>query len=112
MIQGNEGGYARPQIGSVLRFQVSELTQFRALEFEGKHENVPLPSPFTIQDVSWENGKWSSLRALSGSPNSASRVTMDLQKIGSSNWVRCWVLVEYRDRIIGVLYSEGTITPK
>jgi hypothetical protein len=103
---GNEGGYGSPKIGSKLSFSVSELPKMQMLTFGSQAEYVPLVAPFKIVDVDWHKDRWDSLRAVS--EDSRSKVTLDLQKFSATNQIRCWIVVESRNRTRGVLYCEGT----
>lgn len=103
---GHEGGYGPPKIGSKLEFSLSELPRMQMLTFASKAEYVPLVAPFQIVDVDWQKDSWNSLRAVS--EDARSKVTLDLQKIGATNQIRCWIVVESQNRTRGVLYCEGT----
>lgn len=105
---GHEGGYGRPQLNSILKLDLQKLGDLKTLEFGDKMQYVPLPGQLKVLDVDWDGKNWDSLRAQATDDHGYSVVTLDLQKIGASNQIRCWVLVESGNRVRGALYSEGT----
>ena len=107
-IEGSEGGYGPPRVGSTLRINLKDISQLQTLEFGDKMQYVPLPGRLKVVDVDWKGKTWDSLRAVASDENRRSVVTLDLQKVGAGNQIRCWIVVESQNRVRGVLYSEGT----
>jgi hypothetical protein len=117
--RGSSFGFLPPKEGQEFELNLHPEGQTHPrLSFKGAAARIIFPKPFSVADVEWLkdiNNKpfWTSLRAVYKDEKGKRKVTLDVVRksgFGGPEHVIVWVLLEDRDRIVGVAELHGLVT--